>query len=148
MGRANHLSKAEKELIAFNYRKSGKSLGSIAKFLNRSKMSVSRYKNFKLPRIVKESKKSYDTPQEQTIDVTNEQWFKDIYQFFVTKAGYEDTPSQFFVIVKNRFWEYYKKQILSCPNYKRKLKVDIIRDIVDLLRKEYIKDHNIGTPVK
>ena len=63
MGRANHLSKAEKELIAYNYRKSGKSLGAIAKFLGRDRSSISRYKNYKLPKPIKETiKERKDIP--------------------------------------------------------------------------------------
>jgi len=140
MGRANHLTKAEKELISIMYQKSGKSLGAIAKFLDRSNRSVNRYKNYKLPRTVKSTIKPQVKPKiEPEFKVEDQELFKRMYDEFVKYHWFEDSPSDIFKQIKYRHW---KEKIAKWPTYKGMYKTDIIIDLRERAIRKYSNEVN------
>jgi len=129
VARKEYLKKSQKELIAFNYRKSGQSLGSIAKFLGLSKMSVSRYKNYRI---------SGATKDVHTMYIQKEQ---DVFQEFYDeckKGNRSKSVSLFLVHGKKGDKKHrYLRKFEKLPRYKNKSRSEIINDVDDIIYRNY-----------
>lgn len=136
MGRANHLSKAEKELISMLYRNTDKSLGAIAKFLGRSKMSASRYQSYKLSKKIKPVKKTITDP----IDSIRENLFKRVIDQCKNKLSLkfdEDYREYDLTILRNYIRRYLtrerKTNFKDLPEYKNREQEDILAEIAEII---------------
>ena len=141
MGRAKHLTKAEKETIAYLHKRKYP-VGKIARLVGRNRRSVNRYKKYTLPGKTKDvhtmytQKKTPDASMEQ-FRVEDQDLFKRMYTDFVNYHWFEKNESQIFANIKHRYWEKHFKKITKWPKYRGWLKTNIIIDLRDMLIKKY-----------
>jgi len=140
MGRAKHLTNAEKRLIAFNYKESGKSLSAIASFLGRDVSSVSRYKNYKILSSAKVIKTIVDLQKWELL-------FNEVYHYWIDRGklqNYIEEPSNenqkylFYDIAQPpRQHKDWKEIPIKCPLFRGLDKNTSIKNFIDILVKNY-----------
>jgi len=136
VSKEKRLTNAEKEMIAYLYRKK-LSIGKIAYVIGRHRRSVSRYKNYRVSTVKSIIKPQVKPKIEPEFKVEDQELFKRMYDDFVNYHWYENIPSNIFKQIRIKYWEKHNKKIKKWPTYKDMYKTDIIIDLRERLIRKY-----------